>query len=286
MSTIDPIVATITVSVAADVAFEIFVEEVDRWWRPGPYYWNDPARAVGIRFERGVGGRWLELWDPLGDEVFVMGEITGWETGVSLAMTYRTVSLGEHGYPVEISFADDEGRTTITLHHGGWDVLGEEAIVARDRYARGWEAVLGWFQNWANWGSPRRLGPIPRKGYVLQPGEGVDGDTALKASRRSTLGALSITDSVTVGGAPLHQHRYDDEVFYVLEGVTAGDDERGRTARAGGRSGLHSTRGTARLGHRWRSPAVDHHRAGRSGRVPGLPAHLAGGLRRCLAGAR
>jgi mannose-6-phosphate isomerase-like protein (cupin superfamily) len=54
---------------------------------------------------------------------------------------------------------------------------------------------------------------------VLQPGEGVDGNPALKASRRSTLGSLSITDSVTTGGAPPHQHRYDDEVFYVLEGV-------------------------------------------------------------------
>jgi mannose-6-phosphate isomerase-like protein (cupin superfamily)/uncharacterized protein YndB with AHSA1/START domain len=219
MSTIDPIVATTIVTVAADVAFEIFVEEVDRWWRPGPYYWNDPARATGIRFERGVGGRWLELWDLLGDEVFVMGEITGWEPGVTLAMTYRTVSLGNRGYPVEILFANDEGGTTVTLHHGGWEVLGDEAEVARDRYARGWETMLGWFQNWANWGSPRRLGSITRQAYVLQPGEGVDGNTALKASRRSTLGSLSITDSVTVGGAPVHQHRYDDEVFYVLEGI-------------------------------------------------------------------
>ncbi len=220
MPSIDPILVSTSVTVPPSIAFEILVGEIDRWWRPGPYFWNDPARAVGIRFERGVGGRWLELWDPLGDEAFVMGEITGWEPGVSLALTYHTVSLGDHGYPVDVWFAEAESGTNVTLRHGGWEVLEDEAEAARDRYARGWESVLGWFQNWADWGSALRLGtPVPRHGYVLQPGEGVDGNSALKASRRSTLGTLSITDSVTVGGAPPHLHRVDDEVFYVLEGT-------------------------------------------------------------------
>lgn len=221
MTTIEPIVASTTVKVPAGVAFEIFVEEVNRWWRPGPYFWNDPERAIDIRFERGVGGRWIESFDDLGDDVFVMGEISVWVPGESIAMTYRTVSLGDFGYPVEIEFARGDNGTTVTLRHGGWEQLGEEAAASRDRYARGWDSVLGWFQNWADWGSPRRLGDRApaAKGYVLQPGEGVGGDGPLKATRRSTGGRLSITESVTVGGAPLHMHRNDDEVFYVLDGV-------------------------------------------------------------------
>ena len=220
MPSIDPILINSTVSVPPPVAFEIFVGEVDRWWRPGPFFWNNPDRAVGIGFERGVGGRWFERWDALGDEGYVMGEITDWQPGTSLSLAYHSVSLGDRAYPVTITFEPDPEGTTVTLHHDGWDENDPDAVTARDRYARGWESVLSWYQNWANWGSPLRLGPPePKRGYVLQPGEGVDGDTALKASRRSTSGTLSITDSVTVGGAPPHTHRVDDEVFYVLEGA-------------------------------------------------------------------
>ena len=67
------------------------------------------------------------------------------------------------------------------------------------------------------------------RGYVLGPGEGVpgEGDAALKASRASTGGSLTLIDSDTDGGAPLHVHAHEDECFYVLEGtiwVECGDD--------------------------------------------------------------
>ena len=60
--------------------------------------------------------------------------------------------------------------------------------------------------------------PEDVKGYVLQPGEGVSGDTALKASRLSTGGSFTLIESHTTGGAPPHVHSRDDEFFYVLEG--------------------------------------------------------------------
>jgi mannose-6-phosphate isomerase-like protein (cupin superfamily) len=221
MSAVDPIVVSVPVNVPAEVAFDIFVDEVDRWWRPGPHFWNDPARAIGIRFQRGAGGRWIELYDDLGDDVFVMGEITGWNPGVSLALTYRSTALGDHAFPLDLWFAQGDDGTTVTLRHDGWNQFGDDAVAQRDRYARGWAQVLGWFANWAEWGSPRRLrAPVDgRAAYALAPGAGIDGDTAVKASRRSTLGSLSITDSRTMGGAPLHLHRHDDEAFYVLAGT-------------------------------------------------------------------
>jgi len=218
MTSLDPIVVTAPVAMPAEVAFEIFVEEVDRWWRPGPHFWNDPSRAIGIRFERGAGGRWIELHDRLGDDVYVMGEITGWNPGVSIAMAYRSVSLGETAFPVDIWFETGDDETMVTLRHDGWDQLGADATAQRDRYARGWAQVLGWFTDWAGWGSPRRIARDTPAPYVLMPGAGIAGDAAQKASRRSTLGSLSITESVTSGGAPLHLHRHDDEVFYVLDG--------------------------------------------------------------------
>jgi mannose-6-phosphate isomerase-like protein (cupin superfamily) len=66
-------------------------------------------------------------------------------------------------------------------------------------------------------------------GYVLRPGEGAAGqdDPAVKASRISTDGALTVIDSDTTGGAPRHVHAYEDECFYVLDGsisVECGDE--------------------------------------------------------------
>jgi quercetin dioxygenase-like cupin family protein len=66
-------------------------------------------------------------------------------------------------------------------------------------------------------------------GYVLRPGEGASGqdDPAVKASRVSTGGAMTVIDSDSAGGAPRHVHAHEDECFYVLEGaitVECGDD--------------------------------------------------------------
>ncbi len=55
--------------------------------------------------------------------------------------------------------------------------------------------------------------------YVLAAGEGIGGDSSLKASVASTGGALTLIESRTDGGAPLHVHTREDEYFYVLDGV-------------------------------------------------------------------
>lgn len=65
------------------------------------------------------------------------------------------------------------------------------------------------------------------QGYVLHAGEGVSGyESDVKASKASTGGMLTLIESHTDGGAPLHVHTHEDECFYVVEGsivVTCGD---------------------------------------------------------------
>src|SRR5258708_30521230 len=64
--------------------------------------------------------------------------------------------------------------------------------------------------------------------YVLAAGEGVSGfGSEVKASRASTGGHLTLIESHTRGGAPLHVHTQEDEYFYVVEGtitVRCGDE--------------------------------------------------------------
>jgi mannose-6-phosphate isomerase-like protein (cupin superfamily) len=54
--------------------------------------------------------------------------------------------------------------------------------------------------------------------YLVSPGAGVGDDPGLKASRRSTGGALSVFETVIEAGPPLHVHDREDECFYVLDG--------------------------------------------------------------------
>ena len=66
------------------------------------------------------------------------------------------------------------------------------------------------------------------RGYVLRTGEGIGGDTALKASAASTDGSLTFIDSLTDGGAPPHVHAREDEAMFVIEGAIVahiGDEE-------------------------------------------------------------
>jgi mannose-6-phosphate isomerase-like protein (cupin superfamily) len=55
-------------------------------------------------------------------------------------------------------------------------------------------------------------------GYVVPAGAGLEGDPGLKASRRSTGGALSVFETSIAAGPPLHVHDREDECFYVLDG--------------------------------------------------------------------
>jgi mannose-6-phosphate isomerase-like protein (cupin superfamily) len=64
-------------------------------------------------------------------------------------------------------------------------------------------------------------------GYVVPAGAGLAGDPGLKASRRSTGGALSVFETSIGAGPPLHVHDHEDECFYVLDGelsIRCGDD--------------------------------------------------------------
>lgn len=84
------------------------------------------------------------------------------------------------------------------------------------------------------------------KGYILQAGAGIT-DSSTKASGVSTNGSLTLIESRTTGGAPLHIHTREDEYFYVLEGtlkVRLGDE----TFEAGPRSFVFLPRN---IPHEW-----------------------------------
>lgn len=84
---------TASVSVTSEVevgidpftAFTAFTDEIDLWWLRGPINNWDSARVAEMRFEPGVGGRLLEIYDEEANAMLELGRITIWEPGDRLA---------------------------------------------------------------------------------------------------------------------------------------------------------------------------------------------------------
>mgnify|MGYP001793203187 FL=1 len=151
------VVVSVDVKLDPAAAFEAFTGEIDRWWRPGAQNWNNRFRAVGIRIEPGVGGRWLELLEEPA-EVFECGRISVWEPPTRFAFVYQDIGHDIDGTEVEVSFEPIESGTRVTLEHGGWEKL-DPGLAARKRETKtsGWGHILVWYREWASWGSPRRV---------------------------------------------------------------------------------------------------------------------------------
>ena len=99
------VVRTVEVPVDPWTAFRMFTEEIDEWYERGPYSWNDPERAVAIRFEH---GRLLEVWDE-GDG-YEMGCVTAGTRGATrLRVPERASAAG----------ARDRGRDSVRTDRGG-----------------------------------------------------------------------------------------------------------------------------------------------------------------------
>ncbi len=113
------IVRSVEVPVAPDEAFRAFTDEIDDWYERGPYSWNDPERAVAIRF---ADGRLLEVYEE--GEPYEMGRVTVWEPGRRLAFAYRNVQLPpDLETEVEVRFEPVAGGTRVTLEHRGLEQL-------------------------------------------------------------------------------------------------------------------------------------------------------------------
>ena len=146
----EPASITRTVDVRVDpaTAFKVFTEEIGAWYRSGRYSWNDPDRAVGIRFEPGDGGRLIEVWDETTGEGYEMGRVIAWEPGTRILFQYRNVSLPPAPLTeVEVRFHPVEGGTRVTLEHRGFDGLPPE--IARTWEGRAWIVFMRWFAEYA-----------------------------------------------------------------------------------------------------------------------------------------
>lgn len=116
---------SVLVRVAQDVAFRIFTEEIDQWWRRGFKYRVAGKRRGIIHLEPRVGGRLFESFE-VGSEtkIFQTGTVTAWDPPSRLVFEWRAVNFEPHeSTEVEVVFERGENGTLVTVTHRGWSKI-------------------------------------------------------------------------------------------------------------------------------------------------------------------
>lgn len=130
-------VASVTVFVQAplELAFQVFTEEIDAWWRTGPRFRIGRRKVGKLAFEGGLGGRLFETYETgAGTKTHESGKITVWEPPHRLAFEWRGINFkpGESTW-VEVNFDAAGEGTRVTLRHSGWSRLPDDHPVRHGR---------------------------------------------------------------------------------------------------------------------------------------------------------
>src|SRR5262245_35216273 len=115
---------TVSIEVAAEppLAFDVFTQQIDTWWRRGPKHRFAPPWTGTLRFEPGARGRLLEHYED--GTTYVIGHVTVWQPGQRLALSWRLPSFAENETTeVDIRFDSIAGGTRVSVVHRGWQTL-------------------------------------------------------------------------------------------------------------------------------------------------------------------
>jgi uncharacterized protein YndB with AHSA1/START domain len=116
---------SVSVAVPPPLAFEIFTDEIDRWWRRGVKFRQAGRRRGFLRIEPGVGGRLFESIDTSGGpQVFEVGRVQVWEPPFRLNFTWRNANFVAHEQTeVDVVFVPSASGTLVTVTHRGLSAL-------------------------------------------------------------------------------------------------------------------------------------------------------------------
>lgn len=116
--------ANVSVSVAVPpaLAFEIFTEEIDQWWRRGSKYRVAGKHRGIIRIEPQAGGRLFESFTTEdGTRVVETGRVLVWEPPTRLVFEWRAQNFApSESTEVEVEFTPSGDGTLVRVQHRGW----------------------------------------------------------------------------------------------------------------------------------------------------------------------
>jgi uncharacterized protein YndB with AHSA1/START domain len=113
---------SVLVEVPPELAFQIFTEDIDRWWRRGLRYRVARGRDGAIHLEPRVGGRLYESLQAGGDTALKpTGTVTVWEPPRRLTFEWRAVNFEpSESTLVDVEFKPTRSGTLVIVTHSGW----------------------------------------------------------------------------------------------------------------------------------------------------------------------
>ena len=140
----DAVTVTTTVALDPDAAFRLFTDDVDTWWQRGPRYRFRLGEEGVMRFEPGVGGRFLEVFDQTAGDVYEVGRVLVWEPGDRLVFEFRPRDFGPgDATEVDVRFQRTPQGTLITLEHRGWDGIAPDHPVRHGMRGSAFQDMMG-----------------------------------------------------------------------------------------------------------------------------------------------
>ena len=137
-----PLRITFDVACPAEHAFAMWTSRIGIWWPPDHTVTGD--RDLAIVLESGVGGRIYERTAEGAEHDW--GVVTVWDPPKRLAYLWHLGRDRGAATDVDIRFVSrGPGDTRVEIEHRGWERLGTEADVWRERNQIGWQSLLPHF---------------------------------------------------------------------------------------------------------------------------------------------
>jgi uncharacterized protein YndB with AHSA1/START domain len=107
------------------LAFRVFTEEIDAWWRKGPQYRVSRGDSSILHIEPFVGGRLFEAFDgPRGPKTVQTGTVKVWDPPARLVFEWRAVNFkADEKTEVEVLFEERPSGTMVTVTHSGFSAI-------------------------------------------------------------------------------------------------------------------------------------------------------------------
>jgi len=116
---------SVSVNVEPSVAFEVFTQDIDRWWRRGIKFRHSGNSSGILCLEPRVGGRLFESFATGGTEhVVQVGVVSTWDPPRLLIFSWRNANFApDEQTEVEVGFSPIHSGTLVTVIHRGLTAL-------------------------------------------------------------------------------------------------------------------------------------------------------------------
>lgn len=170
----DRVKLTLRVAAKQALAFDVFTEDLDAWWRHGKRFRIDDSSV--LKLAPGVGGALTETIVKSGKpRTFTIGTVTVWDPPRRLVLEWRPINFKERdpSTEVEVTFERAIGHsgegTLVTLEHRGWSRVRADHPVRHQQAAS--EFMAGHARWWADLGASLQMVASERESAVPRDGE-------------------------------------------------------------------------------------------------------------------